>query len=116
VYVSNGEGGITEINCKNNSVIATVPFPNNPTVLAVTPDGTRMYASDRDVGRVTVFETRNVPLVVISVANGSENVGIAVSPNARLVYVANQFSGTVTVISTATNQVVQTIFASAELI
>jgi YVTN family beta-propeller protein len=115
VYVSNAEGGITEINSNNNSVIATAPFPNNPTVLAVTPDGTRIYASNRDVGQVTVFDTRtNVPLLVISVGNGSENLGIAVSPNGRLVYLANQFSGTVTVIHTATNQVVQTIFTGAE--
>jgi hypothetical protein len=29
VYVSNGGGGITEVNTANNSVIATAPFPSN---------------------------------------------------------------------------------------
>jgi DNA-binding beta-propeller fold protein YncE len=100
VYVSNGGGGITEVNTANNSVIATAPFPNNANGVAITPDGRRMYASNRDVGQVTVFDTRtNVPLKVIPVGNVTQdNLGLAVSPDGELVYVANQASGTVTVI------------------
>src|SRR5215467_15493077 len=110
VYVSNGGGGITEINTANNSVIATAPFPNNANGVVVTPDGQRIYASNRDVGQVTVFDAAtNVPITVIPVGNGNDNLGLAISPDGSLVYVANQFSGTVTVIATATNTVVQTI-------
>jgi YVTN family beta-propeller protein len=109
-YVSNGGGGITEINTANNSVIATAPFPNNANGVVVTPDGQRIYASNRDVGQVTVFDAAtNVPITVIPVGNGNDNLGLAISPDGSLVYVANQFSGTVTVIATATNTVVQTI-------
>ena len=115
VYVSNAGGGITEVNAANNSVIATAPFPNNANSVAVTPDGRRMYASNRDVGQVTVFRTAtNVPLAVIPVGNGNDNLGLAISPDGSLVYVANQFSGTVTVIATATNTVVQTIATGIE--
>jgi YVTN family beta-propeller protein len=115
VYVSNGGGGITEINGANNSVIATAPFPNNANGVVVTPDGRRMYASNRDVGQVTVFDARtNVPLTVIPVGNGNDNLGIAISPNGELVYVANQFSGTVTVIDTELNRVIQTIATGIE--
>jgi YVTN family beta-propeller protein len=110
VYVSNGGGGITEINATTNSVIATAPFPNNANGVVVSPDGRRIYASNRDVGQVTVFDAAtNVPITVISVGNGNDNLGLAISPDGRLVYVANQFSGTVTVIATATNRVMQTI-------
>ncbi|HLZ50825.1 MAG TPA: beta-propeller fold lactonase family protein [Candidatus Acidoferrum sp.] len=110
VYVSNAGGGITEVNAANNSVIGTAPFANNANGVVVTPDGKRMYISNRDVGQVIVFSTAtNVPLVVIPVGNGNDNLGLAVSPDGSLVYVANQFSGTVTVIATATNTVVQTI-------
>src|SRR5262245_28148088 len=56
VYVGNGGGGITEINTANNSVIATAPFPNNANGVVVSPDGRRIYASNRDVGQVTVFD------------------------------------------------------------
>ena len=115
VYVSNGGGGITEINTANNSVIATAPFPNNANGIVVTPDGRRMYATNRDVGQVTVFSTAtNVPLTVIPVGNGNDNLGLAISPDGSLVYVANQFSGTVTVIATATNTVSKIIPTGAE--
>ena len=105
VYVSNGGGGITEINTANNSGIATAPFPNNANGVVVTPDGRRMYATNRDVGQVTVFSTTtNVPLTVIPVGNGNDNLGLAISPDGSQVYVANQHSGTVTVIATATKR------------
>ena len=61
VYVGNGGGGVTEINTANNSVIATAPFPNNANGVVVTPDGSRMYATNRDVGQVTVFSTCDSP-------------------------------------------------------
>jgi len=96
VYVGNGGGGITEINTANNSVIATAPFPNNANGVVVSPDGRRIYASNRDVGQVTVFDVAtNVPIKVIPVGNGNDNLGLAISPDGTLVYVANQFSGTV---------------------
>jgi YVTN family beta-propeller protein len=80
VYVSNGGGGITEINSANNSVIATAPFPNNANGVVVTPDGRRIYASNRDVGQVTVFDARtNVPLTVISVGNGNDHPALSVT-------------------------------------
>ena len=110
VYVSNGGGGITEINSANNSAVATAPFPNNANGVVLSPDGRRIYASHRDVGQVTVFDAAtNVPIMVIAVGNGNDNLGLAISPDGSVVYVANQFSGTVTVVATATNTVVQTI-------
>jgi YVTN family beta-propeller protein len=114
VYVSNGGSGITEVNTANNSVIATAAFPNNANGVVITPDGRRMYVTNRDVGQVTVFDTAtNVPLMVIPVGNGNDNLGLAISPDGELVYVANQFSGTVTVIYTLTNAVIQTISTGA---
>ena len=69
-----------------------------------------MYASNRDVGEVTVFDTAtNVPLTTILVGNGNDNLGLAVSPDGNLAYVANQMSGTVTVIYAPTNTVEQII-------
>jgi YVTN family beta-propeller protein len=116
VYVSNGGGGITEVNTANNSVIATAPFPNNANGVAVTPDGRRMYATNRDVPEVIVFDARtNVPLKVIPVGTTTQdNLGVTMSPDGERVYVANQVSGTVTVIATETNTVTQVIRTGAE--
>ncbi len=42
-YVSNGGGGITEVDAASNSIIGTAPFPNNANGVVVTPDGKRIY-------------------------------------------------------------------------
>jgi len=113
VYVSSAGGGISEINAANHSVIATAPFPDNANGVAITPDGRRMYAADRDVPQVIVFDTAtNVPIAQIPIGNGP--LSVAVSPDGSSVYATNQFDGTVSVIATATNQVVATITTGAE--
>ena len=84
--MSNGGGGIAQVNTANDSVIATAAFPNNANGVVVTPDGRRMYVTNRDVGQVTVFDTAtNVPLMVIPVGNGNDNLGLAISPDGELV-------------------------------
>jgi len=113
VYVSTAGGGISEINTATQSVIATAPFPDNANGVAITPDGRRMYAADRDVPRVIVFDTStNVPLAQIPIGNGP--ISVAISPDGTRVYATNQFDGTVSVIATATNQVVGTIATGTE--
>jgi len=113
VYVSTAGGGISEINTATQSVIATAPFPDNANGVAITPDGHRMYAADRDVPRVIVFDTStNVPIAQIPIGNGP--ISVAVSPDGTRVYATNQFDGTVSVIATATNQVVSTIATGTE--
>jgi YVTN family beta-propeller protein len=115
VYVSNGAGGITEINSANNSVIATAPFKENVTGVAITPDGRRMYAADGDAGQVVVFDTAtDVPLASIATGIAGEHRSVAITPDGAFVYVASQFSNTLTVIATATNTVVKSIPMNGE--
>lgn len=115
VYVTNTDGGITEINATNNSVIATAPFGGIGAVAAVTPDGRRMYVTDYLSANVVVFDTkRNVPLANVPVGSGTGNIGVAVTPDGSAVYVTSQFDGIVSVIATATNTVVKTIPTGAE--
>ena len=113
VYVSTAGGGISEINTAVESVIATAPFPHNANGVAITPDGRRMYAADRDVPQVIVFDTTtNVPVAQIPIGNGP--ISVAITPDGTRVYATNQFDGTVSVIATATNQVVGTIPTGVE--
>jgi YVTN family beta-propeller protein len=110
VYVTNTDGGITEINAKNNSVIATGPFGGIGAVAAVTPDGRRIYITDFLSAKVVVLDTsRNVPVAQVPVGSGTGNTGVAVTPDGSAVYVTSQFDGMVSVIATATNTVVKTI-------
>ena len=72
-----------------------------------------MYAADRDVPKVIVFDTTtNVPLAQIPIGNGP--ISVAITPDGKRVYATNQFDGTVSVIATATNQVVATIATGVE--
>jgi YVTN family beta-propeller protein len=110
VYVTNTDGGVTEINARNDSVIATAPFRGVGAAAAVTPDGRRIYVTDYLSANVVVLDAaKNVPLTQVPVGSGMGNIGVAVTPDGSAVYVTSQFDGIVTVIATATNTVVKTI-------
>jgi YVTN family beta-propeller protein len=115
VYVTTNDGGVSEVNATNNSVIATAPFRGTGAATAVTPDGRRFYVTDYLSANVTVFEAAtNVPVAQVPVGSGTGNIGVSVTPDGSAVYVTSQFDGTVSVIATATNTVVKTIPVGTE--
>ena len=77
--------------------------------VAVTPDGTRLYVSIfNSSGAVKVIDTASFGIIA-TVAVGMVPLGLDITPDGSLVYVANTNSSTVSVISTATNTVVATV-------
>jgi YVTN family beta-propeller protein len=109
-YVANAEDGtVSVINTSTNTVTATIQT-NGAVAVAVTPDGTRAYVLTND--GVSVIDTATNAVVGSPIPVGSdvlEPVGIAVTPNGASVYVTNSNDRTVSVISTASNTVVDTI-------
>jgi YVTN family beta-propeller protein len=110
-YVANiVDGTVSVINTATNTAVATIPT-NGAGTIAVTPDGTRAYVVS--FGGVSVIDTATNTVVGSPIPVGaftdSVFVGIAITPNGSRVYVANSGSGTVSVISTASNTVVDTI-------
>jgi YVTN family beta-propeller protein len=76
----------------------------------VTPDGTRAYAVS--ASGVSVIDTATNTVIGAPIQVGTFIpllIGIAITPNGSSVYVANNGSGTVSVIATASNTVVDTI-------
>ncbi len=105
VYVTNQRANsISVINTGTNSVISTIPVAAfSPTSVTVSPDGKLLYVVNLNSNNVLVFSiATNTVLATIGV--GGYPVGIAVSPNGSMVYVANS-SNTISVIDVATNQV-----------
>jgi len=110
-YVANiADGTISVINTSTNTQVATIST-NGAGAVAVTPDGTRAYVVTG--GGVSVIDTATNTVVGSPIPIGTETfglfIGIAITPNGRSVYVANSGSGTVSVIATASNTVVDTI-------
>jgi YVTN family beta-propeller protein len=90
---------ISVVDSQTKTVTTTIPLGTNLWVLAITPDGSTLYASDFSVIYVistasnTVTTTLNVP-----------GTALAVSPNGQSLYVTNGKQG-ISIIDTATNQV-----------
>jgi YVTN family beta-propeller protein len=76
--------------------------------LALTPDGTRLYASD--FGDATVYAISTATnAVVAAIPVGNQPSGLSATPDGTRIYVANFTDGTVSVISVASNTVLGTI-------
>jgi len=77
--------------------------------VAVSPDGTRVYATDRANGNLLVASTAEgrVTHTIPVLSDAIETRDLFVSPNGELVYVTNQNSDDLVVIDTATLQVLR---------
>ncbi|MCO1602776.1 YncE family protein [Desulfosporosinus nitroreducens] len=114
-YVTNlGNDSVTVINTATNTILTTISLPDDsfPKGVAITPDGSRAYVTNRGTpDSVTVINTAtNTIVTTIPLPDGSDPAGIAITPDGSRAYVTN--SGTpdsVTVINTATNTILTTI-------
>lgn len=122
-YVANHSGNIAIINLTNNSVTGTIDTEPFPFFLAISPDGTKLYATDVaccgeffTTKTVTVINTATDTISATITIPGFHQ-DIVVSPDNSKVYVANigvgccpfPSTGTVAVINAATNEVTSTI-------
>lgn len=79
----------------------------NPIAVALSPDGTRAYVSNRNEGSVSVVETATMT-VVRTVALGYSTLnGIAVSASGRRAYVGNAFGSIIVIDLTRIEDVAQ---------
>lgn len=102
-------GVILVIDTASNTLSDTVIVgPGAGGGVAVTPDGTRVYASNSVNNTVSVIDTATNTLID-TVSVGTSPDGLAVTPDGTAVYVANLGGDTVSVIDTATNTVTDTI-------
>jgi|GEM_PF-4513090 len=118
VYVANqGDRTISVISTATNTVLATIPLgppppppgpgaPSGPTEVALTPDGSRGYATTLPDNAVWVIDTATNTVTAGPITVGQSPVGIAVHPTAPRAYVANLGAGTVSIIDTTTNLVI----------
>jgi YVTN family beta-propeller protein/VCBS repeat-containing protein len=120
VYVSNISGGtVSVIDAAVNTVVDEIQVGAAPRHMAISADGTHLYvAMNVPGGTVMVISivpgTPAAPVVppqhsVATVEVGAAVDGVAVSPDGSLAYAVHSASDKVSVIDTATNQVIATI-------
>jgi YVTN family beta-propeller protein len=121
-YITNsGDNTVSVIDTASNTVIATIPVGRNPFGVAVTPDGAKIYITNRGSFQefsdtVSVIEAASNTVTTI-IPIGRSPSGVAVSPEGSRVYVANSggppdFLGTVSVIDTTSDTVIASILVS----
>jgi YVTN family beta-propeller protein len=125
-YVANFVGGtVSVIDTATNTLIDTdtstpdidpITVGIGPWGISVTPDGARAYVANSGSGTVSVIDTASNTLIdtdlstddidPITVGNGP--AGISVTPNGAYAYVNNSGDGTVSVIDTTSNSLIDT--------
>src|SRR5450631_821295 len=93
-YVANmGSNNVSVINTATNAVVATVSVGDEPSDLALTPDGSRAYVVNTggmsfNGDTVSVIDTAT-NTVAATVAVGNAPFGVAVTPDGSRAYVTN---------------------------
>lgn len=113
VYAAGGDA-ITVIHAGTSEVLAKIDLPvgSDPRSMAVTPDGTRLYAANfGSPSQINVIDTAtSTILTAIPLPPGSLPSSIVISPDGSRAYVSLfGVPDAVTVIDTVTNTVVTTI-------
>jgi YVTN family beta-propeller protein len=105
--VTGGVAGdtVSVINTRRNEVVATIPVGKVPAGVTVSPDGKRVYVTNRGDDTVTVISTKRKK-VIATVPVQDKPANVVLSPDGRRAYVTNFGSNTVSVLDTETNEVV----------
>ena len=90
------------------SVIRTITVGTNPSGVAVSPDGARVYVSNYGSNSVSVLDPAAANPLVTSIAVDFQPFGLAISPDGSLLYAANG-PDTVSMITTKDNSVYSTL-------
>lgn len=129
VYIGNAEANeVSIVNTVTNSVIDSIPLPVTPGAMALSPDSSRLYIAYftplATLGHVLVVNLADHSIIK-TIEVGQVPRGIVVSPDGSRVYVTNQLPisglssdphpGTVSVINTTTNEVINTFDVAHDL-
>ena len=126
VYVTNETGGdLSVIDAASNTVVATIPLGKRPRGIVASPDRTLLYVAlsgspiggpnvdesklpppDRSADGIGVVDVRQRKLIKV-LPSGPDPEQVAVSPDGKEIYVANEDIGQLSVIDTSDGHLIQ---------
>lgn len=92
---------IFDVTTDTPNKIGEVPVGQDPSSVAIHPDGTRAYVANSFDGTVSIINLAGAPSVTGTFSVGIEPMALALSPNGTRLYVANSVSDTLMVFDTA---------------
>lgn len=92
--ISGGANRVDVINTATNAVEASITIPGDdpfgPMGLAITPDGRRLYVTNRGSGTLVEIDTESNTVTASIPVSDSRPTGIAITPDGTRAYVANR--------------------------
>src|SRR3989454_8700727 len=99
------DDAIAVLDTDTNRLQGTIPVPQGPHGMVMTPDGRKVYVSSDGASTVSVIDTAS-DRVVGSIEVGPTPHGLAISPDGRQVLVAGFGSNQAVLIDTTSDRVV----------
>src|SRR5499427_1299284 len=100
------DNAIAVLDTGTNGVQGTIPVPQGPHGIVITPDGRKVYVSSDGASTVSVIDTQT-DKVVRSIEVGTNPHGLAITPDGRQVLVSAFGTHQALLIDTRTDQIVQ---------
>ena len=118
--ISAGDNRVEVIDLANNIIVDTIPIGTNDvgnsgvTGITISPDGNRLYASDRFQDRIDIIDTSDNSIIDSAFIEDTPvgPIELAITPNGDRVYSANSDNNAVSVLDTSTNSIIETISLS----
>jgi YVTN family beta-propeller protein len=108
-------GCLAAVSRPGTALAVTSVGPRQSSPIALTGDNSRLVSVNPDNNTITVFNSTTDALAVVgTVPVGTEPNSVAIHPDGTKAYVANSFSGSVSVVNLQTLSVVNTLTVGAE--
>ncbi len=110
-FDDDGDGGISVIDTESESVVTTLRMDGGIFRLALSPDGLRLYATDRANAQLVVVDVAQNRVVnsVQVLPEGEETRDLFVSRDGSQIYVANQNSNELVIFDAESFQILRTL-------
>jgi len=105
LYVPLQNGSVLVMDATNGNVITSVPT-HSATALALSPDGIRLYAGNKNQSNIEIINTASNTIIgAVTLSAGASVAGLAISPDGSRIYTSNRITNNVSVIDASTHTV-----------